>query len=77
MWLASILVMNTLTMLTIAHADRGRSQNTYADVYSNNFMKKLSNNLMQKLSNNLMQKLSFQLHHLNYIIAIGFANLCR
>ena len=24
MWLASILIINTLTMLTIAHADRGR-----------------------------------------------------
>ena len=61
MWLVSMLVINTLTMLdTIEHADRGRptlkdderSRNTYAEQV---FIQKLSNNLMQKLSLYYMQ----------------------
>ena len=63
MWLANILIMNTLTMLTIAHADHGRPTLKDDERFQNglfHYLKICTLMLMQKLSNNLMQKLLFK-----------------
>ena len=92
MWLASILIINTLTMLTIGHADRGRPTLKDDERFRNGYFHDLKigtlmrtqfyvKTLEQSYAKSLKQsyaKLSFQLHYyFNYITAIGFANLSR